>query len=472
MTTVAGNTTLPQTLERALISAVGAMSPATTERLVCITVPTPSADPVAMFEAAVAVGSRALWDQPAEQFSLVALGVAKEVTAYGEDRVQQLTTAWRQLTAAAVIRGGEGCPLAAPIALSGMAFQPADDRIGAWQSYPDALFTVPQFLFITWRESSWLATSIVLGPSEDGHTAVRSTLDDLSALLMRADRPMPDQPPPAMTVAEEEDSTQWMQAVTAIERKIRSGAVEKLVLAREVRAHADVPLAWGNVLRRLRDRYSACTTFAFARDDSCFLGTTPERLVRLNGRALRANCLAGSARRGDTDDEDRTLGNALLHDEKEQHEHALVVSALRDALQPCCADLNIPDQPSLLAMPNVQHLHTPVEGTLRDDAHVLDLVARLHPTPAVGGVPQHAACSLIQAYEPFDRGWYAGPVGWFDSQGDGEFVVAIRSALLQGRGALLYAGCGIVDGSDPEREYSESRLKLEPMLWAMNGRDG
>jgi isochorismate synthase len=224
-------------------------------------------------------------------------------------------------------------------------------------------------------------------------------------------------------------------------------------------------------LRRLKDRYAACTTFAFARDDSCFIGSTPERLVRLDGRAVRANCVAGSAPRGATEDEDRALGKALLYDKKEQHEHALVVSALREALAPYCADLNVPEEPNLLKMPNVQHLHTPVDGVLRDDLHVLDLVACLHPSPAVGGVPQELTSARIESYEPFDRGWYAGPVGWFDSSGDGEFVVAIRSALLREQDVHLYAGCGIVEGSDPEREYAESQLKLEPILWAMSGSD-
>ena len=471
MTTVAGDTTLLQTLERTLTSAVGAMSPTPTERLVCITIPAPSVDPVTMFEAAAESDTRAYWDQPAEQFSLAAVGGAKEVTAHGEDRVQQLTDAWRQLIADAVVDNAEGCPLAAPIALCGLAFQPNTDRSGVWQGYPDALLTVPQFLFITSKGSSWLVASVSISPNDDSATAVRSTLDDLSALLTRTSHLVPDQSPGVVTVAGEDDSAWWKESIGAIEREIRSGALEKLVLAREVRVSTDERLAWGAVLRRLKDRYAACTTFAFAREGSCFLGSTPERLVRLEGRAVQANCLAGSAARGATEDEDRALGRALLDDKKEQHEHALVVSALREALEPCCATLLIPEQPRLLAMPNVQHLYTPVEGMLRADLHVLDLVSQLHPSPAVGGVPQELARSLIEKYEPFDRGWYAGPVGWFDGRGDGEFVVAIRSALLQEQDARLYAGCGIVEGSDPEREYAESRLKLEPILWAMNGSD-
>jgi isochorismate synthase len=253
-------------------------------------------------------------------------------------------------------------------------------------------------------------------------------------------------------------------------REIRGSAVEKVVLARQVTARAERSIDAAAVLRRLREGYPQCTVFAFARGDACFLGATPERLVRLEGRAVRADPLAGSAARGATEDEDRRLGDALLADEKERREHGLVVGAVRDALEPVCSHLDVPETPELLRMPNVQHLHTPIRGVLAGEASILELVERLHPTPAAGGLPRDAALSLIRRYEPFDRGWYAGPVGWVDGGGNGEFAVAIRSALLRGHEALLYAGCGIVAGSDPEREYAESCLKLRPMLWALNGR--
>jgi len=225
------------------------------------------------------------------------------------------------------------------------------------------------------------------------------------------------------------------------------------------------------------------------RGDTCFLGASPERLVRVDGRVVRADGLAGSTARGSTAEEDRSMGLALLASSKERHEHALVVHALRDALEPVCANLTIPGQPILLRMPNVQHLHTPVKGVLRSGNNILDLLERLHPTPTVGGVPRGAVLSRIRRYEPFDRGWYAGPVGWIDANDGGEFAVGIRSALVKGIGTtdatamraggnsesdyksevLLYAGCGIVAGSDPEAEHRESCLKLRPLLWAMEG---
>ncbi|MGH7961687.1 MAG: isochorismate synthase, partial [Candidatus Binatia bacterium] len=158
-----------------------------------------------------------------------------------------------------------------------------------------------------------------------------------------------------------------------------------------------------------------------------------------------------------------------LADPKEQHEHALVVRALQEALAPLCARLTIPNAPVLRLMPNVQHLHTPVTGVMHERGDLLRLVERLHPTPACGGLPRQPALELVRAYEKFNRGWYASPVGWIDGQGNGEFVVAIRSALLVGNTAVLHAGCGIVAGSDPEREYQESCWKLKPMLWALSG---
>ena len=185
---------------------------------------------------------------------------------------------------------------------------------------------------------------------------------------------------------------------------------------------------------------------------------------------MRADALAGSTARGSTPDEDHALGTALLADPKELQEHAFVVRALREALAPDCLALTLPAEPTLVRMPNVQHLHTPVDGVLRRDACILDLVERLHPTPAVGGVPQGTILERIRACEEFDRGWYAGPVGWVDARGGGDFAIAIRSALMTSlaagpSGVRLYAGCGIVAASDPEAEYRELRLKLRPLAW-------
>ncbi|MCH8994589.1 MAG: isochorismate synthase [Chloroflexi bacterium] len=473
MTAVLEEATLQQSLRRALASGAREAAERDEPVLVSVGTPIPAVDPVALFEAARAAAEEvAFWEQPDEQFSLVAVGTASQLTGHGDDRFDQVVTAWRDLVAGAVIEAADACPIPSPVCLGGFAFDPDGRSDDAWRGYPDALITVPRYLVVSEGGSSWLITNALAGPDDDSDAEADATLADLGSLLARADGAASAdvESNGAVAVVEDVAQTRWQETVADIVGDIRSGAIRKLVLARQVRAQVSEPPAWSAALRRLRARYGGCTVFAFTRDTSCFLGATPERLVRLDGRDVRIDCLAGSAPRGATEIADRTLGEALINDEKERLEHALVVDSLRETLQPLCSVLDVPERPRLLRMPNVQHLHTPVAGTLSDDRHVLDLVARLHPTPASGGVPQQVARSLIRSYESFDRGWYAGPVGWIDGRGGGEFVVAIRSALLREQEALLYAGCGIVAGSNPEREYQESCLKLEPMLWAMNGK--
>ncbi len=177
--------------------------------------------------------------------------------------------------------------------------------------------------------------------------------------------------------------------------------------------------------------------------------------------------LAGSIRRGVTDQEDHALGQQLLASAKDSGEHAVVVRVLAEGLRAVCADVQTPPAPQLLRLHNVQHLHTPITARVRTGRSVLDLVERLHPTPAVGGYPREAALRLIRDREGLDRGWYAGPLGWVDARGEGEFAVALRSALLRGSEATLFAGCGIVADSQPESEYAESALKMRPLLAAL-----
>lgn len=437
--------------------------------LVSAAVPAPSSDAVPLFEGAT--GERFLWEHPSEGFFLVGIGVAAWIAAQGPDRFSRAASRWREVRERALVDVTGAYPLPAPVCVGGFAFDPAGPRDPDWEGFPDALLLVPRFLFVSDAESSWLTVSALATPDCDPEEAAAAVAAELGRALAENEvRSRQCEPWGEVTLEDEVGPGRWRAAVGGALREIRAGGIEKVVLARRVKAWSERPIEAGAVLRRLRQGYPRCTVFAFARGDACFLGATPERLVRLEGRTVRADPLAGSAPRGTTGEDDRRLGDALLADEKERREHSLVVQAIRDALAPLCLRLSVPETPALLRMPNVQHLHTPIEGVLGGEASILELVERLHPTPAAGGLPRDAALSLIRRYEPFDRGWYAGPVGWVDGGGNGEFAVAIRSALVRGHEALLYAGCGIVAGSDPEQEYAESCLKLRPMLWALNGR--
>lgn len=260
----------------------------------------------------------------------------------------------------------------------------------------------------------------------------------------------------------------WKEIVRAAAAATRQGRLKKIVLARAIRMRA-AGFDSARTLWRLRAAYPRCTLFAITRGARCFLGATPERLVRLQGTEVAVAAVAGSAPRGGSEEEDARLGRLLLAGAKDRLEHALVVDALRDVLAKISTAAPSTAETVLLKLGNIQHLYTPLTAVLRGRHTVLELAGLLHPTPAVGGVPRAAALRWISDHERLDRGWYAGPVGWMDRRGNGEFAVAIRSALLQGTEALLFAGCGIVGDSDPDQEYAESWLKLRSILPALQG---
>jgi isochorismate synthase len=191
---------------------------------------------------------------------------------------------------------------------------------------------------------------------------------------------------------------------------------------------------------------------------------SPELLIRLHGGVLTSNPLAGSAPRGEGEEEDRAFAETLMRSEKDRIEHRYVVDDVATRLRPFAANLDVPRTPSLKRMATVQHLSTRITGTVDRDAHVLDVVDAIHPTPAVGGTPRAEAVSFIEKVEAFDRGWYSGGVGWVDASGEGEFALGLRCGLVEGTRAHVFAGAGIVGDSDPERELLETRLKLRPML--------
>jgi isochorismate synthase len=266
----------------------------------------------------------------------------------------------------------------------------------------------------------------------------------------------------------------WKALVGKTVDLIQQGAYAKVVLAREVEVTAKAqqqPFHLATTLQRLRQNYPAANIFAFQRGERAFVGATPERLAHAQDGQLHTMALAGSAPRGANADEDRRLGSSLLHSQKNREEHGFVTAMLRDSLAHLCSKTWIADTPELLRLKNIQHLQTAIVGELLPGRSILDALQTLHPTPAVGGTPTEPALAFIRERENLDRGWYAGPIGWIDLQGNGEFAVALRSALLERRSATLFAGCGIVKDSDPEAEYAESCLKLQVILRSLSGEE-
>jgi isochorismate synthase len=428
--------------------------------LVCVSEAASAVDAIRVFQqAAAATRVTSYWEQPARAAAMVGAGAAWSTRLSGGQRYGDAASAWKAIMADAI---GDVDDV---VCFGGFAFDVSRERAAYWHGFEDGEIVVPEVLYRREGNRARVTRAVLVEPN--GRTPVWGALPGIvdgehdervgsaggGSLVARIEAP---------------DAANWARSVEALTSSIRSGDVDKVVLAREVVLTADAAIDTAAVLGRLRESYPSCTIFAARRGGACFLGATPERLVRLEDRRVSVACLAGSSRRGANEQEDAAIGEELLADPKERSEHALVLGMILRALAPLCGDVHAPSEPSVMRMPNVQHLYTPVEATLRGDAGVLDLAARLHPTPAVGGVPTAAALDAIREHEPFDRGWYAGPIGWMDARRNGEFAVAIRSGLVRGAEARLYAGCGIVRDSAPGREWEESLMKLRPMLCALH----
>ncbi|HEU4632304.1 MAG TPA: isochorismate synthase [Gemmatimonadaceae bacterium] len=415
---------------------------------------------------------RFYWERPDRGVALAGAGAAVTLAPAGARRFETVDRAWRALVAGALVDDeADGAPMTGPLLVGGFAFEPDGPRTERWRGFPAALMLLPRLQLTVVDGRSWLTTNVVV--RADGQPDIEaSTLRRLRGVLLgeRAAPPAPAVPRPVAAGGEETEvppAAEWERGVDEAVTAIRGGALEKVVLAREVRARAGQRFDVADALRRLGAAYPSCFVYALWRGERAFVGASPERLVRLEQGDVRATCLAGSIGRGATPEADQRQGERLLASAKDRHEHAVVARALRDGLAELCDDVRAPAEPTLLTVSNVHHLHTPLRARLRPGCGLLDLVARLHPTPAVGGAPREAALRFLRAHEALDRGWYAGPIGWLGRDGDGEFAVALRSALVDGREASLFAGCGVMADSDPAEEYAESALKLRAMEAAL-----
>jgi isochorismate synthase len=434
--------------------------------LVSVTAELRPRDPLALFARGLGVThNRLFWSLPSSNLAVAGLGAAWSFAATGPERFAAAAAAWRELIDSAAIDADPALPFSGPMAAAGFAFDPLRPSSGLWDGYADGLLLLPRLVLASDGERASLTVNGLVGPTTSSITLHLSAARRLRDLIGRTWRP-----PRIGDGVELEDALPpgaWRSIVADAVADLRAGRLEKVVLAREVRARAATPFDPAATLDALRRDYPDTFVFAVARGGRTFLGASPERLVSLRGRSVAASGLAGSAPRGATPAEDEALGRSLLASAKDREEHAVVVRMLRAALADVCERVEAPEAPTLMRLRNVQHLYTPISGVIAGDAGVLDLVGRLHPTPALGGQPRERALAWIREREGLDRGWYGAPVGWVDARGQGEFAVAIRSALVGRHEANLFAGAGIVAASDPEREERETNIKLRAMLGAL-----
>ena len=425
-------------------------------------------DPLAVSASLPAGGFRFFWEHPQAGFALAGAGLAGNATGTGQQRFAQVAQAIEPLLAGAARGAPPGQVPLPPHAVGGFAFFP-ELSSREWPGFPPGWMALPAWLAIRQPGRTALLAQVVVTPG--------AAPESVAASIQRALESPRNAPPRPARTAEgasggfrwvgDDGRARWLDVVRNAREAVRGGALRKVVLAlsRDLECNqAPDPAA---MLQRLRRDYPDC--FAFLVDPgqgSLYLGATPERLVKTDNGSFHLTALAGTMPRGSGEEADHAMGRRLFDSPKERQEHAIVVDDMLEALLPF-GQVNMPEAPQLKALANVWHLHTPLVLRPSRPVSLLTLVERLHPTPAVGGLPRGPAFDLIRRVETFDRGWYAGPVGWINGDRQGEFAVALRSGTVSGNRVRLFAGGGIMAESDPEREFEETQVKFQPLLSAL-----
>jgi salicylate biosynthesis isochorismate synthase/menaquinone-specific isochorismate synthase len=452
-------------------AAVAAARRTRAPALAAVTVPiAPELDLAAAVLAARAADDRYFaFEQPdRDGFALAGLGDAAVFESRGAGRFREVAVRARLLGGQAFVDDAADDPqrpaASGPVFVGGFAFDQDGGAAPEWSSLPPAALVLPELSFARHRGEARMTVCVVAEGDEAPAAlleGVMRRLESLEAASMPLIDPDPVQP---TRVASAAPPSHYEEAVARAVERIRAGGLQKVVLAREVRAHAPTPHDPAAIFGALRESFPACYCWCVGTPEAAFVGASPELLVRRDGARAQTVALAGTTRRSADPSVDDHLGEQLLNSVKDREEHEIVARRIERTLESVSVWVTAADDPVLIKVQNVQHLATPIRAQLADPVPAVELAGMMLPTPAVGGEPRELALPLIPALEGLDRGWYAGTVGWTDLAEDGEFCVALRCALLRGQVAHLYAGCGIVRDSVPAEELSESEVKLQALL--------
>lgn len=455
-------------------------------RLVSISLAVDALDPLAVLESIFEPTEPHFYaERPAAGMAIAGAEIATSVTATGPQRFATVQR-WIEATLAEAIAVGDvTAPFGGPHVFATFAFH---DQIEPGEPFAPAYAFVPRWQVGLSGQTTTAVANLMVEPTLDlkplvervwrAHAKFRrfdygaeassgtDVIHETTGRTALANSNGGKAGSTRATVAEVGD---YRGAVAQALDRIATGHFQKIVLARALDIVAERSFHPLEMLNGLRQRFPDCYAFSFtAGSGPSFIGATPERLVRVNQGVLETEALAGSTRRGQSATEDAALANGLLRSEKDVREQRQVFEDIVARLRPLGLVPEFPATPQIRRLANVQHLQTPIRATLPDSVRILDVVAAMHPTPAVGGNPRGAAVSEIRGLEGFPRGLYAGALGWIDARGNGEFFVGIRSAVVEGARARVYAGAGIVAGSAPEKEFAETDLKFGAMLDAFH----
>ena len=412
---------------------------------------------------------RIYWEQPREGFALAGLGKTLEINDDHGESNDSLNEKISNYFQQAIHVSNH--PFVGPRFLGGHSFNPQSDSDKTWGEFPRACYILPECLATLNPDGCWLTISKMVTKSDNPNSLLR----EFSRNCTHYEKRLPVTLPPLRHVPVDKfkdipNRKEYDEIIYSVLEEIRPEKLEKVVISRSHQVKVGKEFSVVSAVQVLRNMYPKCTNFFFSFPKAgIFFGATPERLIRKNGQQITTEALAGTIDRGRNMEEDRLLAETLFDSHKEREEHRFVIEQIKGRLETIIPEIEIPYEPIVLKLKNVQHLKTPISGVLENGEKILDLVKLLHPTPAVAGTPLKRAMEVIGKLEPHDRGWYSGPVGWIDPKGNGDFFVALRSALVKNEEAHIFVGGGIVSESLPEQEWHETELKLQPIISALSG---
>ncbi len=435
--------------------------------LVSVTSEVEVEDPcAAVFASRLASDRWFCWEQPDREFALAGLGVAHESSSRGASRFEDVADECLRIGGGAVLEEPHNLPAGAgPVWLGGFAFAEDGGSTPTWSSLSPASLVLPEVSVCRSGGRSYLTVNAVVQPGEDVERAGERLAARLASLRLDTPLPLLDPHPTAHAkIRSARPPGEFEAAVEGATSRIAAGEMSKVVLAREVIVSAAAAHDPAALFGAMRVQFPACFCFCCGTPEAAFIGASPELLVRRSGASASTVALAGSTRRSSDPAVDDHLGEQLLRSDKDRREQRIVAERIVRALRPHAVWVQAEAEPEIAKVANIQHLATPIVAQLAEPHSAIELAGLLHPTPAVGGEPWPPAAAAIADLEGMDRGWYAAPVGWMDATEDGEFCVALRSALLRDREAHLFAGVGVVAGSDPASELAETEVKLGALL--------
>ena len=415
-------------------------------------------------------GNRFFWQSANRQLTFAGAGSCEVLLpdANHQGRFQEVGRDWQRLIGTSDVYGLSEIDATGPIGFGGFSFFDQVAEGGVWSDFSAGLFYLPRFLLTEHDKGCFLTATILLESCTDEQDLM-TFAEESERLIIQAGHVDPATCMPKMIDRRDVSSEHWLASVSEAVRYMQDDpvALQKVVLARSIElafAH-EIPVEL--LLQNLSELQLGSTIFCLERYDKTFVGATPERLVSKSDFEMNIDGLAGTVGRGRSQAEDEQLATYLLNDTKNREEHQLVVDYIRMVIADRCVSIDIPGKPQVRRSRHVQHLHTPIVGKLKRDVSIFKLVEDLHPTPALGGTPVTKALEQIATLEKIERGLFASPIGWIDRHGNGEFVVGIRSGLIEGKCVTLFAGCGVVSESVPKDEFAETETKFKPMLSAL-----